>query len=414
MILSVTLQNFEAHEDTTVHFTEGLQLLVGRSNSGKSSLLRALRMVVNNDWDKNMVRVGYEFCRVKVETERGWVEAERGEKTNNWRCQENGGEVQLYQKVGTSVPELATRILGMGERDRGAGIRELPNFQTQLEKHYMLSEIGDKRASSNMIAVMMDNAIGLGGMEDIIKDFSADLAKDRKWLNEKQAEIVSLRAGVLDKAIMDGYEKMMGRISTLNDECSTIFDDISHAEVYLNAYEGANAGLARAGDDLLRMPDVDALEERLVDYAGMEARAVALEGALDVFGRLGSLSRIAEVDTDALDDACAECRRAISVCDLCEQCTEIETGIESSRICASMDSDSLERLEGEYSSLVSSIADAENALTGAREVWRELDAARKEVQKCSRDIRQAEGELDELKGELGVCPLCGKAFDAKA
>ena len=50
----------------------------------------------------------------------------------------------------------------------------------------MLSEIGDKKATSNMIARMMDNAIGLGGMEDLIKDISTDLLKDKKWLTEKQ------------------------------------------------------------------------------------------------------------------------------------------------------------------------------------------------------------------------------------
>ncbi len=135
MIKSVRMQNFESHEDTEIEFTEGMNLIVGQSNSGKSSILRALRMVVDNEWTKDMVRNGYEYCRVRVTTDRGWVEAERGEKVNRWRCQEDGGELQEYKKVGTSVPELATKILGMGQRDRGAGIKELPNFQSQLEKH---------------------------------------------------------------------------------------------------------------------------------------------------------------------------------------------------------------------------------------------------------------------------------------
>lgn len=106
MIKSVTIQNFEAHEDTTITFGEGMNSIVGLSNSGKSSCIRALMMVVNNEWSKEMVRNGYDFCRVKIETERGWVEAERGEKVNRWRCKEGDNEAQLFQKVGTSVPDL--------------------------------------------------------------------------------------------------------------------------------------------------------------------------------------------------------------------------------------------------------------------------------------------------------------------
>ncbi len=51
----------------------------------------------------------------------------------------------------------------MGEKNRG-DFKEMPNFMFQLDKHYMLSEIDGKKATANMIARMMDNAIGLGGM----------------------------------------------------------------------------------------------------------------------------------------------------------------------------------------------------------------------------------------------------------
>jgi len=118
MIKSVSIQNFESHEDTTIHFGEGMNLIVGLSNSGKSAIIRALACVVNNRWEKSMVRTGYEFCRVRVETERGWVECERGEKVNRWRCKEGNNDIQEYKSVGSGVPDLATKILGMGERER--------------------------------------------------------------------------------------------------------------------------------------------------------------------------------------------------------------------------------------------------------------------------------------------------------
>lgn len=114
MIKKVILYNFESHVNTTINFTDNFNLIVGESNSGKSAIIRAMGVVVNNNWDKDMVRSGCDFCRVTIETDKGWVEAERGEKINRWRCQENGSEIQCFKNVGTKVPDLATKILGMG------------------------------------------------------------------------------------------------------------------------------------------------------------------------------------------------------------------------------------------------------------------------------------------------------------
>ena len=99
MIKKIRIRNFESHEDTTINFQEGFNLIVGKSNSGKSSIIRALNVVVNNDWDKDMVRNGSEFCTITVETEKGFVEVERGEKANRWKCQELNGEIQNYKKI---------------------------------------------------------------------------------------------------------------------------------------------------------------------------------------------------------------------------------------------------------------------------------------------------------------------------
>lgn len=410
MIKSIRIQNFEAHEDTTVHFTDGLQLLVGRSNSGKSSLLRALRMVVNNDWDKNMVRMGYEYCRVRVETERGWVEAERGEKINNWRCQENGGEIQVYQKVGTTVPELATKILGMGERERGAGIKELPNFQTQLEKHYMLSEIGDKKASSNMIAVMMDNAIGLGGMEDLIKDLSADLLKDKKWLNEKQVEIVDLKTNILDKAIFENYESLVNKIDLLNDEYNQMDVDIKKADEYNDKYNEAFNNKKASLALLKIMPDVNSLESQCNDYNELNKQYDLTNKAFEIFNKLDSLKNVLEINDIELNEACADCESKIKLGEIYAKCVQDEQKLESICQCDSIDVDKMNEILADVESMSSRIASAEQSLTNARDIWKQMDSAKKEFSKISKEQKDSEQEFEELKDALGVCPLCGKSF----
>lgn len=43
------IENFQSHEQTEVFFTEGLNVFVGPSDSGKSAILRALRWVLYNE-----------------------------------------------------------------------------------------------------------------------------------------------------------------------------------------------------------------------------------------------------------------------------------------------------------------------------------------------------------------------------
>lgn len=45
---SLTLENFQAHKNTTIDFTTGLNIIIGESDMGKSSILRALRKLVRD------------------------------------------------------------------------------------------------------------------------------------------------------------------------------------------------------------------------------------------------------------------------------------------------------------------------------------------------------------------------------
>jgi len=45
---SLHLKNYQAHKDTTINFTQGLNIIIGESDVGKSSILRALRKLVRD------------------------------------------------------------------------------------------------------------------------------------------------------------------------------------------------------------------------------------------------------------------------------------------------------------------------------------------------------------------------------
>lgn len=407
MILKVRMQNFESHEDTEIEFTEGMNLIVGQSNSGKSSILRALRMVVDNEWNKDMVRNGYEYCRVRVTTDKGWVEAERGEKINRWRCQENKGELQEYKKVGTSVPELATKILGMGQRERGAGIKELPNFQSQLEKHYMLSEIGEKKSTSGLVAVMMDNAIGLGGMEELIKDFSTDMQRDRKWMSSTQEDIEGIRKGMVDETLFESYGKQVGSIGKSVEELGTMSVALDRAEALMERHDGLKTSLDGSTVSLSLYPDFKRAGELSDDITALSAGISSMSRAQSLSGSIEKSSSPLSIDTGSMMKMASECESLNERIRLCRKGDDLSGRLVETRPAASIDTAPMAEAVSSIQDMNTRIKEAERRLEDARRLWKSRADVVKEARALASDQESAEEDLERLKKSLGICPLCG-------
>ena len=67
IIKSVEINNFQSHENTLINFTDGLNVIVGESNCGKTSILRAIRWALDNDpHGSDFITTGQDECEVTV------------------------------------------------------------------------------------------------------------------------------------------------------------------------------------------------------------------------------------------------------------------------------------------------------------------------------------------------------------
>lgn len=163
MIKRLRVRNFQSHEDTELSFEPGVNAIVGRSDSGKTALLRALRWVVTNrptgdsfrsEWGGDTV--------VEVETDNSVVSRERTSTTNLYKV--DGTELEA---IGTSVPEEVARALN---------IHPEINLQAQFDRPFLLdSTPGEVSRTLNKVARL-----------DII-DESRKLIE--KWLREAESSL---------------------------------------------------------------------------------------------------------------------------------------------------------------------------------------------------------------------------------
>jgi exonuclease SbcC len=112
-IKSLQLINFLNHEDTHIDFSDGLNIITGSSNSGKSAITRALHAVFWNETDNEYVRRGAKFYKIIVTFFNGdKITRIKGPDNNRIEFQYFGQPVQISEKFKTKFDQEVVDFLG--------------------------------------------------------------------------------------------------------------------------------------------------------------------------------------------------------------------------------------------------------------------------------------------------------------
>lgn len=404
MIKRVKIRNFESHEDTETEFADGLNLVVGQSNQGKSAIVRAIAMVVANRFDKESVRNGCDFCSVTIETDKGEVTAERGESVNRWTVRKNGEEEKHYRNIGTATPPGALEVLGMGERSRG-DVKELPNVLFQLEKHYMLSEVDGRKVTSSQLARMMDEAIGIGGMEELVNDMATGLGRMKKELADSCNRISELKADILDEAVFARMENAVGKTSEKLSSLLEAESLVSGAKTLGDRAILVGRGVSRLADECARLEFVISEYDRV---GALERKLSLARGAVSAREGIETLDR----DAEAMGRALEAGERLGKMVGLAEKLSELSAKMKAIRKLGSFpDIGGVESLAETCDGLSERASAARKALAEAREAYRGLKSAERSASGLEVELEQKQDALHALEKTLGKCPLCGAGFE---
>ncbi len=136
MIRSIRLTNFMSHTDTTIELPDGLTVVVGPNNCGKSAIVEALRGVCENTSSDYMIRHGCREARVTVTTAEGdeieWI---RRKASSAYRL--NGVEYSRLGKGG--VPDEVRDALRLDKVEVSATDSEDVHIGTQKEPIFLLN-----------------------------------------------------------------------------------------------------------------------------------------------------------------------------------------------------------------------------------------------------------------------------------
>lgn len=227
------LENFQSHEKSVLDLDPNLNVLVGVSNIGKSSVSRALSCLLFNQWDKSWVRSGCKFARISLFTDTGIeVVREKGEKVNRYVLTLPGGQSQVFDSFGVHVPEAIQQALKLHEVTVGKEDILNLNLSTQLSPLFMLSNTGAQNAR------IMGTLSGGHYLDWAIREINRDKNQIAKEKTLKEVEVVELQAQATK---LQAVECFSGSMQELEQKLASVQSLEARLQVLQGLFERTKA-----------------------------------------------------------------------------------------------------------------------------------------------------------------------------
>lgn len=363
MFLSkITLENFQSHSHSEFSLNENLNVIVGISNSGKTSIARALSLVLFNQWDKSWVKFGAKYCRVTIQTNTGiQVVREKGEKVNRYILRLPNESEQLFESFGTEVPESIQQALRIHEVQIDSTDTLNLNLAGQMDSLFLLSQTGSYRAK------VLGKLSGATYLDYAIRELNKEKRQTTAEKNSKEIELVEVQTQVDKLAPITAYSDLITEI------------------------EAKLSSLSLQEDRLQRIRD---LFEQVKDLKGAWEREIKIEAL------------IGQVDTSTIVDLSLKVDKIKSISLLWDKITDFKSVFDHQNklqdLLSQIDLTSIPVLI-EKSTRVGNIQSLSNTLS---QVSTQISLKEIDLKETEQEYQETTRQYSDTLREAGVCPIC--------
>jgi hypothetical protein len=434
-MISVEIQNFQSIESATLEIN-GFVALVGRSNIGKSAVIRAVHAAITNASGTSFVRHGPEcvrrlrgvktckcFSRVRMVGDGFDLTWEKGDAVGRYEL--NG---KSYDAIARGFPDfLAPDWTPVKVGSETMSIQVAPQWQPL----FLLDESG------GVVADVLSDVAQLDRINAAVRLVESDRREVMSTLKVREKDRAGLQIQLngfqgLDVALEDAA-KVDPAIQKAKLRAARLKVISSYRTRALALY----AEMARLKPVLvLQLPVTVELENQVVQYRAMAALLRRLLEAALLIESLQGVDDVDDVETEALEGLAANARDIVR---FCAAYLEIETsiaglvGVEEVDVPVTGDLTSqakrvrsmrgfiarLRALKTQYQGLLG-VPDVEEPdskpLEGLWKALQSIRGLRERLAGCEAAVARLEAELEGLAPEeqvvqdelanLGVCPVC--------
>lgn len=266
MLRKIRLTNFQCHRRLEME-AGPLTVITGKTDAGKSAVIRALRWVLLNDLSGvSFITQGQSVCSVRVWFDDFWVERIRSTSKNIYRMKSKGEEVKEYKSFNNRVPEDIEKRLGLSS----------DNLQGQHDPIYWLS-LPDTQAAELLNSIVNLDRIDRG-LAKVSNNIQAENLSNRR-LTEKLEEAEARLAAMpdwspleilgesADKLLRSLEKRPLGELADLIEKTRG-----AQQSAVLGPSLRELKGLVKAAEDIGRgLRTTESLEETIAGIEGVQA-----------------------------------------------------------------------------------------------------------------------------------------------
>lgn len=222
-IKQLELKNFQKHESLILDFSPNVNVLYGKTDCGKSTIIRAIRWIFYPLELRGDVvrREGSKKTSVKMTLDNdAIIERIKSATVNAYKLTVNG-ETKEYNAIGNSLPEdiqTVLKITPIGIDDENL----ILNVSNQLSMPFLLDKSGSFRQK------LFNKLTGNDVVDKVFQDLNKDIlqiGRDERTEKERLEDL---------KSQFNLVEEKRKKFSALSKEFEKVFTNLKHKEERLN------------------------------------------------------------------------------------------------------------------------------------------------------------------------------------
>lgn len=211
--------NFESHANTVIDFHPVVNVIVGSTDSGKSSIMRALDWIFfNRPVGNSYIRNGTKTTAVNVDLDNGQLSRVRENNFNGYVL----GLHDKYKGFSHNIPEPVSNFINMSNI----------NYQKQMESPFMLSWTAGQRGSFINETVNLESMdIAVSNIKRKISEETRSIESNSIYIEQIEKELEAFEDLEEIEKLIEDLENKQNRWDCLNEKYLELSDIIENIDV---------------------------------------------------------------------------------------------------------------------------------------------------------------------------------------
>lgn len=279
MLSSIEVTNFQSLHHVHLEL-DRFTVVVGASSSGKSALMRSLRLLTQNQRGDSFITHGERQTVVTATTDKGSVTIKRGAE-NEYVVTPNDGPPKHYTKLGAAVPPEVSSFLGIPASNP-------INYAGQFDMPYLLNAPGGE------VARVLGELTNVTVIFEAARTANKNRTQASSKLKTRIQDLTQIKQAAVDYAPLPAQLKAITAAEEHLDIARSIQQELSRIKNYQQEYNQLRTVLLSL-PTITELPDLSTARQLHAQGARLQAMRIHLGKHKSVLSNLPTITELPDL-----------------------------------------------------------------------------------------------------------------------